>query len=121
MPQTLQKSQEQQGNSATHLAWGFPQPFTSISLLPLAVVGISSTFEPCDPVHLQSVLPFTGPLIRRLDPSKTALEAGHDVAGEQFIAMQGFFPRRPVGHPDHEATKSPADFLQAFDASDAIV
>jgi hypothetical protein len=35
--------------------------------------------------------------------------------------MQGFFPRRPVGDADHEATKPPADFLQAFDASNAIV
>src|SRR5262249_31183927 len=35
--------------------------------------------------------------------------------------MQDFFPRGPVGDPDHEATKSPADFLQAFDTSDAIV
>ena len=39
----------------------------------------------------------TGPLIRRLDPGQTALEAGHDVAREQFIAVQRFFPRRPVG------------------------
>src|SRR5262245_45580423 len=115
MPQTLQKSQEQQGNSATHLAWGFPQPFTSISLLPLAVVGISSTSEPCDPVHLQSLLPFAGPLVRRLDPGQTALEAGHDIAREQLIAVQGFFACGPVGYPDHEATEPPADLLQAFD------
>src|SRR5262249_14550124 len=35
--------------------------------------------------------------------------------------MQDFFPCGPVGDPDHEATKPPADFLQAFDTSDAIV
>src|SRR4026208_2155858 len=93
----------------------------SLTLLALAIVGIGSTFEPCDAIHLQSVFPLTGPLIRRLDAGQTALEAGHDIAGEQLIAMQGFFPRRPVGDADHEATKPPADFLQAFDASNAIV
>src|SRR4029450_8999214 len=98
--QTLHKSQEQQVNPGTHSGLGFLQLFTAISLLPLAVVGISSTFEPYDTVHLQSFLPFTGPLIRRLDSSETTLEAGHDVAGEQFITMQDFFPRRPVGDPD---------------------
>src|SRR6266851_95618 len=129
MPQQMRQSQGQEGNPALDSSLGLPAHvyFPALSggqmlvLLPLAVVGISSTFEPCDPVHLQSVLPFTGPLVRCLDSGETPLEAGHDVAREQFIAMQSFFARRPVGDPDHKATKPPAHFLQPFDASDAIV
>jgi hypothetical protein len=32
---------------------------------------------------LQGFFARTGPLVRRLDPDETALEAGHDIAREQ--------------------------------------
>src|SRR5256885_16094238 len=45
------------------LSPGCPHTFTS---LPLAVIGISGTLEPRNPVGLQGVFTRTGPLIRRL-------------------------------------------------------
>src|SRR5262249_29229514 len=93
----------------------------SFTLLPLAIIGISSTLEPGNAVGWQGIFALAGPLIRRLDPGETALEAGHDVAREQFIAVQCFFARGPVGHRDHEATKPAAELLQTLDTSDAVV
>src|SRR5919197_6338610 len=114
MPQHLWQSQEQEGNPATHffplalrerarvrVHWPCsggkspsPQPSPrgrGSNLLPLAIIGISGALEPRNAVGLQGVFARTGPLVRHLDPDETALEAGHDVAREQFIAMQRFF------------------------------
>src|SRR5215472_10561080 len=121
MPQDRRQSQEQWGNPATNTSIGFPQPFSSIALLPLAIIGISGTLETRDAVHLQGVFAFAGPLVRRLDPGETTLEAGHDIAREQLIAVQCFFACGPVSYPDHEATKPATNLLQALDASDAVV
>ena len=83
MPQTRRQSQEQAGNPATNTGIGFPQPFSSLALLPLAIIGVSGTLEPSNAVDLQGFFARTGPLVRRLDPDETALEAGHDIAREQ--------------------------------------
>jgi len=78
MPQNKVKSNR--GTQRHTLSPGFPHTFTSLSL---AIIGISGTLEPSNAVDLQGFFARTGPLVRRLDPDETALEAGHDIAREQ--------------------------------------
>src|SRR5262249_25118974 len=78
---------------------------------------VNGTRAPCH----QVLAPLSGPTVRRRSAEHRPLEVGHDIARQQFVAVQHLAPRGPVDGLYEEATIPTAALVQALDPLYTVV
>src|SRR5215510_15799032 len=73
------------------------------------------------PARHQSLSTLRGPAVGRRRACHRALELGHDIARQQFVALQHLVPRSPVDGLHEEAPVATATLFQAFDPLYAVI
>src|SRR4029450_7160319 len=90
-------------------------------LSPACGVILAGLLNGTGPSRHQSLSTLSSPAVGRRGTHHRPLELGHDIARQQFVAVQHLVPRSPVDGLHEEATVPTAALFQTLDPRYAVV